>query len=793
MKQKKLFALVMSAFALASCAPTGEQTTTYTYHGYVSGTPTNWNPHTWEDSSAEEITGYSEIGFVDFTYDPDNEGGYKTVYEMATDIKDITADTTVVDSAFRDKWGIEEGEEGRVWEIDLNENAKFASGTAINADTYVTSMQYLLDPELKNYRANNYYSGDSSIVGAFNYFKQGATELTNVGSIPSKWVTVGQTLYLDFGNATLFEMVFGYSMADILASSYADLFKNEKGENVLTKYAEPVEFTDAILEELMGTACTTNVEMTEDDWKTLCGSKRVTFDNISMSDVGLQKAGDYKLYYITEGSLTKFYFDVAMTSLWIVNPTLYASCIKRNGSLVTCDYGTAADKYDSFGPYKLVSFEKDKQFKFDRNENWYGWKDNKHEGQYQTTNIVVDVIKEHSTALLSFQKGDLDGVTLEQADLSTYGYSDYLRHTPETYTMRLVFDSNLDDLAKLEKEAGNGTNKKILAQQSFRKAISLSVDRTRFNAEGTAGNQNAFALLNDLYYYDVENDPTSIYRNTDEAKKAITNLYGMEYGAGKQYATLDDAYKAVTGLDVDQAKTLFTQAYNDAIADGTYTDGQAIELNIGLYDATTASSTAQIRLLNEFVKTATEGTPLAEKITFKGKSYMGDVTRYDAIGQGSVEIANCAWGGAAFYPFSAIRVYCDPDYTDVNELRSFDPENETLTIKYNWDGTGEKDKTMTFQKWSLAIGASGGEFINSSNELKLHVLASVENALLGRFDYAILGSYADVSLVSKKIKQATDTYNVMFGYGGIRYMTYNYSDAAWEKYVASQGGKLNYE
>ncbi len=803
MKQKTLLVLGLGALmTLASCGTAGEAGSgVYTYRSYVSGTPKNWNPHTWEDSGASEITGYSEIGFVDYSYDPDVEGGYKVVYEMATGISNVTKDPTVVNDDFKDKWGITDDDESRVWKINLNPNAKFASGTVINAQTYVDSMELLLNSEYKNYRANNYYSGDTSLVHAFNYYNAGARSLTNFLSIPEWGVTVEDAVYVDIASSPIFDEAFGSTYAKVKATAgYAAYFTTPDKVNVLEKYVDPVELTDSILTELASIPLWSALgvgDQASDYVKLYFCSSYVSYDDIDFSDVGLLALDDYTLVYITEYDVSEFNFEVACSSLWLVNPTLYKSLTTTGSNgLKTSSYGTAAAGvagYDSFGPYKLTSFEEDKQYKFERNENWYGWTDGKHEGQYQTTNIVVDVYKEHSSALLAFEKGDLDGISLEQADLAKYGYSDYLRHVPETYTMRLVFDSNLDDLKALEASAGNGKNKQILSLYDFRKAISLSIDRTRFNAEGTAGNQASYSLLNSLYFYDVENDPSSVYRNTDEAKKAIVDLYGMEYGEGKTYKTLDEAYKAVTGLDVPEAKKLFTSAYNDAVEAGIYTDGQEIEFEIGYYDATMTSSTTQTKLLNEFVATATEGTPLEGKITFKGKSFSGDPDRYDAIGSGQVEIANCAWGGAAFYPFNSIRVYCDPSYTDINEARSWDPTSETLDITYDWDGKGEETtKTKTFQAWSLAIGSSSGEYYTADINLKLHVLSKLENAILDKYLFAVVGSYAAVSLDSMKIKFPTDTYNMFYGFGGIRYMTYNYDDAAWSSFVASQGGTLNY-
>jgi oligopeptide transport system substrate-binding protein len=33
----------------------------------------------------------------------------------------------------------------------------------------------------------------------------------------------------------------------------------------------------------------------------------------------------------------------------------------------------------------------------------------------------------------------------------------------------------------------------------------------------------------------------------------------------------------------------------------------------------------------------------------------------------------------------------------------------------------------------------------------------------------------------------------MYGFGGLELMSYNYTDAEWDAYVASQGGTLNYK
>ena len=49
------------------------------------------------------------------------------------------------------------------------------------------------------------------------------------------------------------------------------------------------------------------------------------------------------------------------------------------------------------------------------------------------------------------------------------------------------------------------------------------------------------------------------------------------------------------------------------------------------------------------------------------------------------------------------------------------------------------------------------------------------------------------SLLSYKADYYTWDYNIMYAFGGLELMSYNYTDAEWDAYVAAQGGTLNYK
>ena len=48
------------------------------------------------------------------------------------------------------------------------------------------------------------------------------------------------------------------------------------------------------------------------------------------------------------------------------------------------------------------------------------------------------------------------------------------------------------------------------------------------------------------------------------------------------------------------------------------------------------------------------------------------------------------------------------------------------------------------------------------------------------------------SLMSYKVDYISYEYNTFMGYGGVRYMSYNFDDTEWKAFVEEKGGTLNY-
>lgn len=780
--------------APAATEPTVEAPATYTYHIYNSSLGTNWNPHTWEISTDDQILGYVTTPLATMSILDSEEGIYQWVYQAASEITDVTAehqdDLVKYDATLPEGMEATDVTSGYVYEIKLNPEMRWENGEAINADTYIYSMQALLDPDMLNYRANLYYAGESAVAGGAKYYYANQEGLYN--PVGDKYASVEEAL-ADGVEPMVDCYAFWGASADYLdadgnpAPQYVSI-------NDETEYGANVDdaFSGKSLWESYGPSY---LEVGKDNQVVMFVKNE--FMGATYDAVGCYKVDDYTIRYVCQTQLSRDYFLSSCTSNWIVYKDLYEAGKDTTGSMVTTSYNTNMDNTMSYGPYKFASIQEGKQMVFVQNEEWYGFEkqadgsllsmtdflvDGESVQQYQATSIVWDVMTDDA-AKQAFLKGELDGWTTNAEEAVVYSTSDRLYKVDETYTESFFMCVALDKLKEMDASKGN-TNSVVLSNIKFRKAMSLAIDRSEF-VTATAGWKPAYGMLNSLYMYNAYEDPTSSYRNSDQAMQAICNLYGVEYGEGTPYATLVDAYKSINGYNLTEAKALMKEACDELVADGLYTAGDPIVIRMGWKKgANDSSDIQQVALINKYINAALEGSGFG---TIELVSVDNIPNRYGDVAAGEYAIGWGAWGGAAFYPFRNFQVYCDPDQYSIHEAGSWDPKTTDLTLTV--DG---EEVTMTWQKWSQCMVGTGA-YANASFETKLSILAAMEENYLNMVYRIPFATTTSCELMSYKVDYYTEDYNIMYGFGGLQLMKFNYSDAEWADFVASQGGTLNYE
>ena len=801
--------VLVVAIALLVILPGGTDYTkymagTHTYRTYTALSPSNWNELTYKDNNDTQIMSYIGSSFYSYDFATDDHGKiipgeFVMKYEAATKLEDTTA-------KYAEAWGLNPNAKGYSYTITLREDLKWDDGTPIKAEDFVYTMKQQLDPLFQNYRADSFYVGATVIANAQEYAKQGQTIAVMDNGVA--------------GAYELADLVKGADGVYTQPNGKAIWFTlTEKldwcGGKTVTQYApymDQASFTalKALADE------DGKVAITDESialWKTLINTKNwgyedetclpyywmvadYTYPELDFSKVGIF-VGDteYEIVLVLEKALPLLKEDGSlsyqaaynMASLPLVKKDLYEACKQapaEGSTLWTTTYNTSKDTTASWGPYKLTDFQGGKQYVLDRNEHWYGYGVLANQGFYETDRIVCDTIKEWQSAWTKFLAGEIDGIGIDVTIADEYKHSDRAYFTPDDFVAAMQLQSNKEALVSRQ-EAGK--NKALLTYTDFRKALSLAINRADFCTKTTTSSLQGFGLFNTMHYYDVENG--GVFRNSDEAKKVLCEIYAVDY---TKYESLDAAVDAITGYNLEEARKLVTKAYNDAIAAGDINEGDVFTLTMG---SGTINETVNRRF--KYIADAwTElfkGTPLEGKFEYEIKDF--SEAWADDFRAGAYDVCMGGWSGAAWDPGYFLLAYLSPDYM---YSKAWDTSAQMLTFTMKGVGPNGEDitETMSLMDWYDCLNGAGA-YDWSANALeqsqRLQLIAALEKEVLAMYYTVPLYNNFSASLLSYKIDYVTYEYNTFMGYGGMKYMKYNYTDGEWAKLVDDQKGELNYK
>lgn len=836
-----LLAIAMCFGLLAGCsnnAPAGSEPATpsapqsaapgtYTYQDSVSTMATNWNPHTYQTEDDSYPADYLRVGLYGFIFNDElNPVEGKNPYEGYVIIPEMAAsepvDVTEKVKAEHPEFNIpESATSGYAYTIDLNPDACWEDGTPINADTYVYSMKQLLNPDLLNYRASDYYAGDFCVAGAEAYANGGHEALTDNG-IGNAYTVAdmtkgddgvyygpeGEKVYI--GLAYALDWTGGDTLQDYVDAYGEEYFDVTNWETLIGMMDDRglVPLTDETLALFTPVICGNPAwGETEDDlpnyFVTGVEMPEVEYEGT----VGLYKTGDYQITLVLGKSLAGFNLLYNLSSNWIVYEPYYEASLTESNGVWSSTYNTNVETTMSYGPYKMTQYQTDKFMKFERNENWYGYSDGKHvyvdpeDGQtydmYMTDVIECEVVAEAATNKLMFLKGELMTYGLQSEDFAQYRNSDYVHFTPAETIYFLILNGHKEAIKNREAAADfdqSTTDLETMLLPSFRSAVAVTYDKELFAATVSPARSGGYGIIGSAYLYDPETGAR--YRDTDQAKKVLCDFYSVDVS---KFDSLDEAVDSITGYDPVAAKELYDQAFQDALAAGYITDndgdGVSDQTVTIQYCISTDSDfmTQTIDYLNEKMAEVTAGTGFEGKVLFTKSAPYGNEWS-DKIKSGLADTVLAGWSGSALNPFSLTDLYVNPSYQ--YDAAWFDATTVVVTKTIN----GE-EITMNLRQWSDALNGAtvtvDGKEYNFGNgiadvETRLDILAMIEGEVLKTGNYLPMLQNASAALLSQQVYYVVDEYNPVMGRGGIAYLKYNYNDADWAAYVASQGGELTY-
>lgn len=816
MKQKKLLMLIAMVLVVVLCASvltackkdkgngdgnvtkpgTGwEDPKMYTMREYTAQMPSQWCTILSSDNVNNTMESYFTSAFYEFNYKFDADGkivpgAYTVEYSAATKLEDVT-------KKYAGKYGLAaDAEKGQAFAMTLRNDLKWDDGTPIKAADFVYTMTQQLSPKYLFATASNYYSGNYVIHNAQNYVKQGQKGMFPAYSVMKEYnVADDAKLIYSTTNSRVAEK--GFTPENIVALFGIEGMTVEKINALNGKSLADIK-KDAALNETW--------EALLGAWKTDPNEELDFFETeyeypaMDFSEVGYFVGdNEYELVMVIDGTLNPLDAEGNLTyeagyyfSNWpLVKKDLWERCEDQSKTPYANSYCTTQEKSASWGPYKLTNYQDQKTYTVSRNDKWFGYGLPQYANQYQTDAIVTEKIEEWDTAWLAFQKGNLDGIGMNVKIAADYRTSKRAYFTPETYTFDLNIQSNA--ISRTDKR-----NNLLLNYADFRKAISLSLDRDDYCAKNNPSSQAALGLLNSMYYYDVENG--KVYRDSVQAKEAILNAYGATKNADgswkvgeNTYTDIEDALDATTGYNLTLARQLVENAVEQAKANGKYRDGEEIILTYGI--ETQSADTDRVKnWFQAAFDNMTKGTSIEGKIKIEYFMF-SSATWSEQFSKGEYDLCFGAWGNA---PFNPAYLLCETQISDENRYAvKWDPKTVSVTVKAT-PYADHKDGIYTYnlEQWRLILQGKDGCPVNFKNfpmEDQLTALGAVETAILKEYYSIPVFSRYSASLMGYKVDYISYEYNTFMGYGGIRYMTFNYDDTAWAEFVASNNNILNYK
>lgn len=820
MKQKKLLMLIAMVLVVVLCASvltackkdkgngdgnvtkpgTGwEDPKMYTMREYTSQMPSQWCTILSSDNVNNTMESYFTSAFYEFNYKFDANGkivpgAYTVEYSASTKLEDVT-------KKYAGKYGLAaDATKGQAFAMTLRNDLKWDDGTPIKAADFVYTMSQQLSPKYLFATASNYYSGNYVIHNAQNYVKQGQKGMFPASSVLS--------VYDQNDDAKLIFTLNGHDshVADYLTSNGVDpqeyVAQAAKVTVDALKAIEGKSLAEIKKDETMLATWTAVLGW----WKTDPNEElhffkmEYEYPKMDFSEVGYFVGdNEYELVMVIDGTLRPLDEEGNLTyeagyyfSGWpLVKKDLWERCEDQSKTPYTNSYCTTQEKSASWGPYKLTYYQDQKTYTVSRNDKWFGYGLPQYANQYQTDAIVTEKIEEWDTAWLAFQKGNLDGIGMNVKIAADYRTSKRAYFTPETWT----FDLNIQSNATSRTDKRNNL---LLNYADFRKAISLSLDRDDYCAKNNPSSQAALGLLNSMYYYDVENG--KVYRESIQAKEAILNAYGATKNADGSwkvgettYTDIEDALDATTGYNLTLARQLVESAIAQAKKEGNYSDGEEIILTYGIETQTADTDRAKNWFQAAF-DNMTKGTSIEGKVKIEYFMF-SSATWSDQFSNGEYDLCFGAWGQAAFNP---AYLLCETQISAENRYaKNWDPKTVSVTVKATPDDKHEDGiYTYNLEQWRLILQGKDGCPVNFKNfpmEDQLAALGAVETAILKVYYSIPVFSRYSASLMGYKVDYVSYEYNTFMGYGGIRYMTFNYDDTAWAEFVASNNNILNYK
>lgn len=429
------------------------------------------------------------------------------------------------------------------------------------------------------------------------------------------------------------------------------------------------------------------------------------------SSVGIKQVDDYS--FVIEFANNVNQWDVIYNLGSFVFAPVHAATYNINKTT----YGTSMDRFMASGPYKLSYWEKDKEYRFTKNENYFAW--NAAEETLEVDrplfeNFSFTIVKDSNAALQLFKEGLLDVTSVPASSYDEFKTWPNQKFVPGRTSFRLSV--NRLTQAELDAKFGKGAweAKPILQEDDFMWALYFGMDREGIQAITKTSQPWASYFTNAYSLVSSTEEGTSIetYRITEWGKKVYTGIYEGDF----------DLAEESLGYNQELAKLFFVSALDsmfakEAMVLGTEANPTKIRVEIAHFDGVTGEATYAyvVQKYNElFNNTEKYGKKVIVDMYSAPQPDMDVYYAKQMTGQ--YDLAQAGISGGALDPVGFLETFCDDNRSGLLLSLGFDTHNPNILIDLDLDGDGVLDGAKWWSFDALYSAFNGSTFIKEGRE-----------------------------------------------------------------------------
>ncbi|MDD3999427.1 MAG: ABC transporter substrate-binding protein [Bacilli bacterium] len=442
--------------------------------------------------------------------------------------------------------------------------------------------------------------------------------------------------------------------------------------------------------------------------------------SVDWNTVGIEKVDDYS--YVITYKNPSLQWDVIYNNSGFMFTPVHKATYEQDKS----KYGTSMDKFMSSGPYKLSYWEKGKEYRFTKNDQYFIWnaQDEDPEGANYCAvaapileNYSYTIVKDNNAALKLFEEGKLDVTSVPASAYDSVVGKYQERWTPGATSFRLSV--NRLTQAEIDAQYGVGawTAKPILQEDDFMWALYFGLNRA--GVQTVSKTQTAWSSYFTNAYAIVA--PTAdglemeTYRNTEWGKKVYTGIYDddlplAEDAIGYNQAMAVSRYVAAVQSMLDK----------NVIELGTDENPTKITIEIAHFDGATHEAVYGyvVQNYNDLFNNTAE---FGKKIKFEAISapQPGMDVYYVKQMTGQYDLAQAGISGGLLDPMGFMECFCDDNRSGLLLSLGFDSHNPSILIDLgDVDGDGTADGEMWWSFDALYSAFNGKTFVKNGMEAK---------------------------------------------------------------------------